>query len=306
MIGTDATIFGRLITAMATPFDDDLSLDLTAVDRIVAHLLATGTTTIVVSGTTGESPTLEDEEKRQLLTRVIKRAAGQAKVIMGSGYNSTSKSVKASQEAEELGADGVLVVAPYYNKPSQKGMIEHFCRIAEATTLPVILYNIPGRTGVNVEVETTIELTRRAPNLHALKDSTGSVEQAAAMAGVARPDFRLYCGDDYLVLPFLSVGACGVVSVASHLIGKPMTEMMEHFFAGRLDQARALHYQWLPLYKGLFTAPSPSCLKYALSTLNLCKNKLRGPLIPLDEKQCESMDKLLRSLNVASLVSGVR
>jgi 4-hydroxy-tetrahydrodipicolinate synthase len=303
VIGTDASKFGRLMTAMATPFDDDLSLDLLAIDKLVTHLIETGTTSIVVSGTTGESPTLEETEKRELLSRVIKRAAGQAKVIMGTGYNSTAKSIKATREAQELGADGVLVVAPYYNKPSQQGMIEHFTQVAGATRLPVILYNIPGRTGVNVEVETTLELSRRCPNLHALKDSTGSVDQSALIAGQARADFRIYSGDDYLALPFLSIGGCGVVSVASHLIGKPLTEMIDHFFAGRLDQARSLHYEWLPLFKGLFVAPSPTCLKYALSTLNLCKNKLRGPLVPLDEKQCETMAKLMRAGNISSLVS---
>jgi 4-hydroxy-tetrahydrodipicolinate synthase len=306
VIGTDASKFGRLVTAMATPFDDDLSLDLLAIDKLVTHLIETGTTSIVVSGTTGESPTLEDSEKRELLTRVIKRAAGQAKVIMGTGYNSTAKSIKATREAEELGADGVLVVAPYYNKPSQIGMIEHFRQVAGSTRLPVILYNIPGRTGVNVEVSTTLELARHCPNLHALKDSTGSVEQAATIAGEARADFRIYSGDDYLALPFLAIGGCGVVSVASHLIGKPMTEMIDHFFAGRLDQARALHYQWLPLFKGLFAAPSPTCLKYALSILNLCQNKLRGPLVPLDEQQCETMAKLMRAGNISSLISAGR
>jgi 4-hydroxy-tetrahydrodipicolinate synthase len=306
LIGTDASKFGRLMTAMATPFDDDLSLDLLAIDKLVTHLIETGTTSIVVSGTTGESPTLEDSEKRELLGRVIKRADGQAKVVMGTGYNSTAKSIKATREAEDLGADGVLVVAPYYNKPSQIGMIEHFSQIAKATSLPVILYNIPGRTGVNVEVGTTIELSKRCPNLYALKDSSGSVEQAASIAGSARDDFRIYSGDDYLALPFLSIGGCGVVSVASHLIGKPITEMMDHFFAGRLDQARALHYQWLPMFKGLFAAPSPTCLKYALSTLNLCKNKLRGPLVPLDEQQCETMAKLMRAGNISSLISAGR
>ncbi len=303
MIGTDASKFGRLITAMATPFADNLSLDLQAVDKLVSHLIENGTTAIVVAGTTGESPTLEDNEKRELLQCTIKRAAAQAKVIMGTGYNSTEKSVKATREAESLGADAVLVVAPYYNKPSQKGMIEHFSKIAEATRLPVILYNIPGRTGVNIEVETILELTKRCPNVYALKDSTGSVEQSAAIAGVARDDFRIYSGDDYLALPFLAIGGCGVVSVASHLIGKPISQMMDHFFAGRLDQARALHYQWLPVFKGLFAAPSPTCLKYALSTLNLCQNKLRGPLVALDQKQCEAMDKLLRAGKISSLVS---
>ncbi len=305
MIGTDAKKFGRLITAMVTPFDDQLQIDFNAVDRLVNHLIETGTTAIVVAGTTGESPTLEDDEKRKLLSHVLKRSAGAAKIIMGTGYNSTSKSIKATREAQDLGADGALVVAPYYNKPTQAGMIEHFSRIAEATSLPLILYNIPSRTGVNIQVDTTIELAQRSANIYALKDSTGNIDQAAEVAGVIRPDFRIYSGDDYMLLPLLAVGACGVVSVASQIIGKQIGAMIDHFFAGRLDQARELHYLWLPIFKGLFAAPNPTCVKYALSTLNLCKNKLRGPLMPLDENQRAALDRLLLRSEFASAVSTI-
>jgi 4-hydroxy-tetrahydrodipicolinate synthase len=295
VIGTEKSTFGRLMTAMVTPFKDDLSLDLNAVDKIVAHLIETGTETLVVSGTTGESPTLEEDEKKALLARVIKAANGQAKIIMGTGSNSTNKSIDATKEAESLGADGVLVVAPYYNKPSQNGMLEHFSRICASTTLPVVLYNIPARTGVNVQVETILELSKRNKNLHALKDSTGNVDQSAEIAGRANTEFRIYSGDDYLTLPFLSIGGCGIISVASHIAGKQITQMIEHFFAGNLDQARSLHYEWLPLFKGLFAQPNPSCTKYALSTFNLCQNNLRSPLIALDSEQKEAMDKLLKN-----------
>jgi 4-hydroxy-tetrahydrodipicolinate synthase len=295
VIGTEKSTFGRLMTAMVTPFKDDLSLDLNAVDKIVAHLIETGTETLVVSGTTGESPTLEEDEKKVLLSRVIKAANGQAKIIMGTGSNSTNKSIDATKEAESLGADGVLVVAPYYSKPSQNGMLEHFSRICASTTLPVVLYNIPARTGVNVQVETILELSKRHKNLYALKDSTGNVDQSAEIAGRANAEFRIYSGDDYLTLPFLSIGGCGIISVASHIAGKQIAQMIEHFFAGNLDQARSLHYEWLPLFKGLFAQPNPSCSKYALSTFNLCKNNLRSPLIALDSEQKEAMDKLLKN-----------
>ena len=313
MIGTEKSTFGRVMTAMVTPFKDDLSLDLNAVDKIVGHLIETGTDTLVVSGTTGESPTLEEDEKKTLLKRVIKAANGQAKIIMGTGSNSTAKSITATKEAESLGADGALVVAPYYNKPSQSGMLEHFSRICAATTLPIVLYNIPSRTGVNVHVETILELSRAHKNLHALKDSTGNVDQSAEIAGRANSEFRIYSGDDYLTLPFLSIGGCGVISVASHIAGKQIAQMIEHFIAGNLDQARSLHYEWLPLFKGLFAQPNPSCTKYALSTFNLCKNSLRSPLIALDSEQKTAMDKLLKnpalspsSFNLSSISSTSR
>ena len=299
MIGTENNTFGRLMTAMVTPFKDDLSLDLNAVDKIVAHLIETGTQTLVVAGTTGESPTLEADEKRALLTRVVKAANGQVRIIMGTGSNSTAKTILDTKEAESLGAHGVLVVAPYYNKPSQSGMVEHFSAICAATKLPVVLYNIPGRTGVNVQVETILELHKRHSNLHAVKDSTGNVDQAAEIAGRANADFRIYSGDDYLTLPFLSIGACGIISVASHVAGAQIVQMMDHFFAGRLEQARSLHYELLPIFKGLFAQPNPTCTKYALSTLNLCKNTLRLPLITLTSEQKEAMDQLLKHSQLA-------
>lgn len=303
MIKTDAPIFGRLITAMMTPFDDELKIDVQAVDRLVEHLIATGTTSIVVSGTTGESPTLEDAEKSELLKRVIARANGKAKIIMGTGYNSTAKSMHASQEAESLGADGLLLVAPYYNKPSQGGLLRHFEEIANSTNLPVFIYNIPGRTGVNITAETTVQLANVAGNVHALKDATGSVEQAADIAGKVGESFRIYSGDDYLTLPFLSIGACGVVSVAGHLIGKQISSMMESFFEGKLDQARKLHYECLPLFKGLFAAPNPTCVKYASSVLGLCKAHLRLPLVPLDNQQKEAINKILNAMKLNSQLS---
>lgn len=219
MIGTDAHTFGRVITAMVTPFDDALKIDYKALEKVIDHLIKNGSDTLVVSGTTGESPTLDDSEKKELLKAVVAHAKGRAKIVMGTGSNDTVKSIKASLEAEALGADGLLLVAPYYNKPNQEGLLAHFEAILKETGLPGILYNIPGRTGINVSVDTTVELSQRCRNLHALKDSTGSVDQSGEIAGLAREDFRIYSGDDYLTLPFLAVGACGVISVASHIIG---------------------------------------------------------------------------------------
>lgn len=302
MIKTDASLFGRVATAMITPFDTDLSVDGNAVRKIVAHLLANGTDTIVVSGTTGESPTLTDDEKSALLKAVISAAGGKAKVIMGTGSNDTIKSVEATKKAEAEGADGALVVAPYYNKPSQEGLLEHFGAIANASKLPLVVYNIPGRTGVNITAETMVELTRRHDTIYALKDSTGSVEQAAEVAGAARESFRIYSGDDYLTLPFLSVGGCGIVSVASHVVGPQIQQLITAFFEGRQDDARKLHYEYLPLFKGLFTAPNPTCVKYAMFRLGLCKATLRLPLVPLTVAQRDAMDQLLNDLKVHARV----
>jgi len=298
VIKTDAPLFGRLVTAMVTPFADDLTIDHKAVEHLVDHLIATGSDAIVVNGTTGESPTLEDDEKRDLLKTVVSATRGRARVIMGTGYNATAKTVKASKEAEKLGADGLLVVAPYYNKPSQDGLMAHFKAVASATALPFILYNIPGRTGINVNVDTIVQLSHECPTLHALKDSTGNVDQAADIAGKARADFRIYSGDDNMTLPFLSVGACGVISVASHIVGDEVKSMIERFFSGDLDGARELHYRYLPIFKGLFTAPNPTCVKHALNVLGLSKAHLRLPLVPLKADQQAALEKVMKELSI--------
>ena len=296
MIKTTGELFGRTVTAMLTPFDDELKIDFKAVEKLVKHLLATGTSSIVVSGTTGESPTLDDAEKLDLLRAVIDAADGKAKIIMGTGSNDTRKSIKASQDAEKLGAKGLLLVAPYYNKPSQEGLKAHFGAIAEATSLPIILYNIPGRTGINLSPETTLDLANSYNHIVALKDSTGSTDQAQEVGLQAPSHFRVYSGDDNLTLPFLSVGACGVISVASHIIGSELKRMIDAFYEGKVDDARAMHYLYLPLFKGLFIAPNPTCLKYAMSKLGFCKPNLRLPLIPLSNAQQAIIDQILQDI----------
>lgn len=300
MIGTDGELFGRVVTAMVTPFDDNSKIDYAAVERLIEHLLSSGTTALVVCGTTGESPVLEDEEKRQLLKFVVEKTKGRVPVIMGTGSNDTAKSVKASREAEQLGADALLTVAPYYNKPSQDGLKAHFAAITAASALPMMLYNIPGRTGININTETTLSLAEQYPNIRALKDSTGSMDQAQEIARLTDDRFRLYSGDDYLTLPLLSIGACGVVSVASHIIGSEIRQMVEAFHADNTVEARRIHWKCLPLFKGLFTSPNPTCVKYALSRLGICKPNLRLPLVPLSEAQRKAMDELLREVRQPS------
>ncbi len=300
MIGTSAETFGRLITAMVTPFGDDGKIDFNAVEQLVEHLIQNKTDTIVVSGTTGESPTLSDDEKTELLKAVIKVARKRVKVIMGTGSNDTHKSIVASQNAQALGADGLLLVAPYYNKPNQAGLKAHFGAIAGAVDLPCVIYNIPGRTGITIATETLVQLDAEHKNIVALKDSTGNVEQAQEVARLASAKFRIYSGDDNLTLPFLSVGACGVISVASHVVGNEIKAMTDAFFSGKNEEARMLHYKYLPIFKGLFIAPNPTCVKYMLSRLGVGKDHLRLPLVPLSAPEREQMDALMKDLKLAA------
>lgn len=300
MIGTSAGTFGSLVTAMVTPFGDDGKIDYKAVEHLVEHLIQNKTDSIVVSGTTGESPTLSDDEKTELLKAVLQIAKKRVKIIMGTGSNDTHKSVAASQNAQSLGADGVLLVAPYYNKPNQAGLKAHFGAIAKSVDLPCILYNIPGRTGITIATETIVQLDAEHKNIVALKDSTGNVEQAQEVGRLASDKFRIYSGDDNLTLPFLSVGACGVVSVASHVIGSEIKAMIDAFFAGKTDDARLLHYKYLPIFKGLFIAPNPTCVKYMLGRLGIGKDHLRLPLVPLSVSEREQMDALMKDLKLAA------
>lgn len=305
MIGTDSPKFGRLVTAMVTPFGDDGKIDYKATEQVANHLIKTGTSSILVCGTTGESPTLSDEEKIDFLKCVVAVCKNRARVIMGAGTNDTAKSVKMVQIAQKEGADGLLVIAPYYNKPSQAGIEAHFKTVASASTLPMIVYNIPARTGVNILPETMLRIAEQCDTVHAIKDSTGNVDQAAEIAAKARDGFRIYSGDDFLTLPFLSIGACGVVSVASHLVGESVTGIMAKFFSGDVDGPRSIHYKYLPLFKGLFAAPNPVCVKYALSKLGLCKEHVRLPLVPLNEDEKNTLKQILKNTGVLENLSYV-
>jgi len=294
MISNIDSPFGPLVTAMVTPFSDDLGVDLKAVEDITNHLIATGSTALVVTGTTGESPTLDDNERKVLYRLVKEKAHGKAKVLAGVGTNSTVKTIKYAHLAEGCGADGLLIVTPYYNKPPQAGLVKHYQEIAKNTNLPIMMYNVPGRTSVNLGVEATIEIVETCNHIVALKDSTGNTDQTAEMAGkIKRKDFWVYTGDDYLTLPHLSVGGAGVVSVAGHLIGRKINELIESFFKGDYDEARKIHYECLPLFKGLFAAPNPTCVKYALSKIGLCKATLRLPLVPLPLEEQKKLEAIM-------------
>lgn len=255
--------FGRVSTAMVTPFDNKGNVDFQKTSLLVNHLINQGTDSLVISGTTGESPSLSTEEKLALFSEVIKVVDGRVPVIAGTGNNNTYASIELTKKAEELGVDGVMLVAPYYNKPNQSGLYKHFLSIAESTKLPVMLYNIPGRSAVNVAPETIIELSK-VDNIVAVKEASADLDAMTKIIAETDADFSLYSGDDAFTLPVLAIGGTGVVSVASHVIGQEIQEMVQSFFNGNYTQAAQLHQKLLPLMRGLFKAPNPVPVKTAL------------------------------------------
>jgi 4-hydroxy-tetrahydrodipicolinate synthase len=283
---------GRLLTAMVTPFDDAGAVDLDVAARLARALVASGSDGVVVNGTTGESPTLTHVERIGLL-RAVRRAIPEHAVVMGTGSNSTAATELATLEAKDEGADAALVVAPYYNKPPQEGLVAHYEAVADIG-LPVILYNIPGRTGVNLTVETTLSLARH-PHICGTKEAAGDADQVARIVAGAPAGFRVWSGDDLLTLPFMSVGAFGVVSVVSHVCGAAIRRMIEAQAAGDTAGAAALHARLLPLFHGLFVSSNPIPVKAALEHLGVEVGTVRLPLVPLDDERRAALGALLDS-----------
>lgn len=271
--------FGRLLTAMITPFDIEENVDYAKAEQLAIHLVETGTDTIVVCGTTGESPTLSWDEEYKLFSVLKNAIAGKAKIMAGTGSNSTSEAIAATQKAANLGLDGTLQVTPYYNKPPQEGLYKHFRAIAEAAPeLPILLYNVPSRTGCKLEPETVAKLAE-IPSIIGIKEATGDLDQASQIRALTPADFAIYSGDDSLTLPLMAVGAKGVVSVASHLVGKQLQAMMQSFAAGKVQEALQIHIQLFPLFKALFLTSNPIPLKSALRLLGLDTGVVRSPLV---------------------------
>ncbi len=287
--------FGHVITAMATPFDREGRVDYDRAAELARRLADRGSESLVVAGTTGESPTLSDEEKVELF-RTVKQAVGQrVKVIAGTGTYDTAHSIHLSREAQRAGADGLLLVNPYYNRPSQEGLYAHFRAVAESTTLPVILYNIPGRTGVNCLPETVARLAQ-VPNIVAIKEASGSLDQASEVRKRTPPDFLLYSGDDSLTLPMLAVGGVGVVSVASHLVGEEIGQMIRAFLAGDVRRALEIHLRLWPLFKVLFITTNPVPLKAALRLTGFDVGAPRLPLVEATPREQEQIRGVLQDL----------
>ncbi|MDQ7850028.1 MAG: 4-hydroxy-tetrahydrodipicolinate synthase [Armatimonadota bacterium] len=287
--------FGHVITAMATPFDREGRVDYERAAELARRLTDHGSESLVVAGTTGESPTLSDQEKVELF-RTVKQAVGErAKVIAGTGTYDTAHSIHLSREAERAGADGLLLVNPYYNRPSQEGLYAHFRTVAESTALPVILYNIPGRTGVNCLPETVARLAQ-VPNIVAIKEASGSLDQASEVRKRTPPHFLLYSGDDSLTLPMLAVGGVGVVSVASHLVGEEIGQMIRAFLAGEVRRALEIHLRLWPLFKVLFITTNPVPLKAALRLAGFDVGAPRLPLVEATPREQEQIRGVLQDL----------
>ena len=279
---------GEVITAMVTPFDENGNVDYNQVMELASYLADNGSDGIVVAGTTGESPTLTFEEEAELLSCVKSAVGNTVKVIIGAGSNSTKTAIECAKRVEKIGADAMLQVVPYYNKPSQAGMLEHFSTIAKSTDMPILLYNIPSRTGVNMLPQTVAELAKYK-NIVALKQSNGDLDLISEMKSLLPDDFALYSGDDSLTLPMLSLGAHGVVSVASHIVGKEIKSMIRNFKIGEHHVALNMHLKLYPLFKKIFMAPNPVPVKYILSKTDMINPYVRRPLVELNEKEAQEL-----------------
>ena len=281
---------------MVTPFKDDLSIDWDGVERLAAHLEASGHDGIVVNGTTGEAPTTSDDEKIEIIKRVKSATGGRLKIVAGAGNNETSHSVEQAVMAAKAGADGLLVVTPYYNKPPQAGIFAHFTAMADATDLPVMLYDIPGRTGMAIETETIVRLAEH-PRIVALKDAKGDLASTSWV--IQRSGIPVYSGDDILNLMFLSIGAVGFVSVCGHTVGESLRKMIDHWFRGEIAKAQEIHHRLLPVYTGTFKTQGAILTKAALSLLGLPGGKVRLPLVDATAEQIATLRDDLRAGGVA-------
>ncbi len=286
-------LFGRVSTAMVTPFDHKGHIDFPKTTQLINHLIENGTDSLVVAGTTGESPTLTKEEKLALFQHAVKVADKRVPVIAGTGSNNTYESIELTKKAEQIGVDAVMIVAPYYNKPNQEGLYQHFKAIAESTKLPVMIYNIPGRSSVNILPETIIRLSK-IPNIAAVKEASGDLNAMAKIIANTDDDFLLYSGDDGLTLPCMAIGGTGIVSVASHVIGNEMQEMVNAYLHGENEKAAKIHQQILPIMEGLFAAPSPVPVKTALQLKGLDVGSVRLPMVPLTEQERNAVASLFK------------
>lgn len=284
--------FGSIVTAMVTPFRDDHAIDVDGAQRLSSWLVDNGSDAIVVAGSTGESPTLTHREKSDLFRAVGEAISGRAKLICGAGTYSTAETLELTQAAENAGADGLLVVTPYYNKPPQRGLIAHFERVAGATDLPIVAYNIPGRTATRIEHDTLLRLAEH-PNIVAVKDSTGDFQGISKLIAEAPDGFEVYSGDDWATFGYVCLGAVGVVSVASHLVGPQIRQMIELIETGDVPAARKIHEELSPLFNALFVTSNPIPLKAALQMVGRPAGEPRLPLVPATAEEHGRVRKAL-------------
>lgn len=288
---------GRLLTAMVTPFNSKGDVDYKQAKKLALSLLDSGSEGLVISGTTGESPTLSKEEKLRLLAEVKSAVGDRGSIIAGTGNYNTRESIELTREAEKIGVDAALLVVPYYNKPTQQGLKEHFRAIANSTSLPCILYNVPSRTITCLSAETVIELSR-VDNIIGLKEASGDLVHTVKVLDGAKKGFLLYSGNDSDTFPMLSIGCYGVISVASHLVGIQMSEMISKAASGKTAKAAAIHHKLLPLMNVLFVVPNPIPIKYALNYVGFNVGKPRLPLTPPDENSARAIENVLKEYKI--------
>ena len=292
--------FGRLLTAMVTPFNEDGSVNCEAAADFAEWLLANGSDGLVVEGSTGEAATMFMDEKIEVLKAVVERVNGRAPVIVGAGTNCTASTIELVNTVEACGVDGLLVVGPYYNKPTQEGYYQHFAAVAKSTTLPIIVYNVPGRTGSNIEPKTIARLAAEFPNIVAVKEAAGNVAQTAELFRVLPENVTIYSGDDGLVLPFMSVGARGVISVLGNIGGQMLQDVMQLYSEGKVAEAAELNKKLVPLANSLFIESNPIPVKYAVTKVTgINAGAPRLPLTPISEAGKEKLDAVLAEYGLA-------
>ncbi|WP_418305528.1 4-hydroxy-tetrahydrodipicolinate synthase [Phascolarctobacterium succinatutens] len=288
--------FGRLLTAMVTPFNADGSINYEAGADFADWLLANGTDGLVVEGSTGEAATMDMDEKIKFMQTIVARVNGRAKIVAGAGTNCTASTIDLVKKMEACGVDGVLVVGPYYNKPTQEGYYQHFAAVAKATKLPIIVYNVPGRTGGNIAPETVARLAADFSNIVAIKEAAGNVAQTAELYRVLPEDFSIYSGDDGLILPFLSVGACGLISVLANVNGNILQQLMQAYSEGRVKDAADLNKVMVPLAKAMFIESNPIPIKAAVTKVTgINAGAPRLPLTPISAAAEAKLDAALKA-----------
>lgn len=292
--------FGRLLTAMVTPFNADGSINYEAGADFADWLLANSSDGLVVEGSTGEAPTMDMDEKIKFMQTIVARVNGRAKIVAGAGTNCTASTIDLVKKMEACGVDGVLVVGPYYNKPTQEGYYQHFAAVAKATKLPIIVYNVPGRTGGNIAPETVARLAADFSNIVAIKEAAGNVAQTAELYRVLPEDFSIYSGDDGLILPFLSVGACGLISVLANVNGNILQQLMQAYSEGRVKDAADLNKVMVPLAKAMFVESNPIPIKAAVTKVTGIE--AGAPRLPLTPISAAAEAKLDAALKAASMI----
>lgn len=288
---------GRLLTAMVTPFDEKGEVDYAQARKLALALIDSGSDGVVVVGTTGESPTLLRAEEYRLFREIKETIGGRASVVAGTGSNSTAEAVEASREAEKIGVDACLLVVPYYNKPTQEGLYQHFKTVAESTSLPYIMYNVPSRTVVNMTADTVIRLSK-IDNIIGVKEASANLEQIAKIINETDDDFLVWSGNDSDTFPIMALGGYGIISVASHLVGKQIKKMIDLFLSGKTQEAAAIHHHLLPLVNALFIVSNPIPVKYAVNQVGFRVGKPRLPLTEPDEKTAAIIRETLKNYTI--------